>query len=160
MFAKFPAYTQWLNPIHPNVFETFYVFDGKVDTTSKGKSVKFVTNFEDKISGSEIKLERTLDPIIFNRTPSEGNLAFKSNMDTYIGEYTFKSMTFDVAKKNNLLHMTVNGDQTVQLQMSKEHSFSVVDKEGYTVSFTVAANQLASDLILHQPNGTFTAKRK
>lgn len=160
LFAKFPAYTQWLNPVHPNVFDTFYVFDGEVDKQSKAKSIKFVTNFEDKISGSEIKLERTLNPIAFERTPLETNQTVQANMDAYIGEYAFKSMTFDVTKKNNQLHMTVNGDQTVQLEISKEHSFSVVEKEGYSISFTMDKNQMASDLILHQPNGTFTAKRK
>ena len=69
-------------------------------------------------------------------------------------------MTFDVAKKNDQLQMTINGDQTVQLEIDKKNSFSVVNKEGFTISFTVAKNQMASDLVLHQPNGTFTAKRK
>ena len=78
LFANFPAYTQWLNPIHPNVFETFYVLDDQVDPQSKGKSIKFVTNFEDKISGSEIKLESTLDPIAFDRSPLERELAAKN----------------------------------------------------------------------------------
>lgn len=160
LFAKFPAYTQWLNPIHPNVFETFYVLDNQVDPQSKGKSIKFVTNFEDKISGAEIKLERTLEPIAFDRTPLEKSLAIKSNMEAYVGEYTFKSMTFDVAKKNNQLQMTINGDQTVQLKINHNNSFSVVDKEGFTISFNLGENQMASDLILHQPNGTFIAKRK
>lgn len=66
LFAQFPEYTQWLNPIHPNVFETYYVLD-QLDLESQGKSIKFVTDFKDNISGSEIKLERTLNPIIFNR---------------------------------------------------------------------------------------------
>lgn len=77
LFARFPAYTQWLNPVHPNVFETYYVLDGKVDTESKGKSINFTTNFEGEISGLEIKLERTLDPIFFDRRPFEENLTAK-----------------------------------------------------------------------------------
>ena len=160
LFAEFPAYTQWLNPTHPNVFETFFVLDNKVDPQSKGKSIKFMTNFEDKISGSEIKLERALDPIIFNRTPPKTILADKTNMDAYIGEYTFKNMTFNVAKKNNQLQMTINDDQTVKLEINDINSFSVINKEGFSISFKVGKNQMASDLILHQPNGTFTAKRK
>jgi len=160
LFAEFPAYTQWLNPSHPNVFETFYVLDNKVDPQSKGKSIKFMTNFEDKISGSEIKLERALDPIVFNRTPLKTNLAVKANMDAYIGEYTFKNMTFDVAKKDDQLQMTINDDQTVKLEINDKNSFTVVNKEGFSISFKVGKNHIASDLILHQPNGTFTAKRK
>ena len=56
--------------------------------------------------------------------------------------------------------MTVNDDQTVQLQINEEHGFSVVEKEGFHISFTIGENKMASQLILHQPNGTFTAKRK
>jgi hypothetical protein len=81
-------------------------------------------------------------------------------MDAYIGEYTFKNMTFNVAKKNNQLQMTINDDQTVKLEINDINSFSVINKEGFSISFKVGKNQMASDLILHQPNGTFTAKRK
>jgi len=33
-----------------------------------------MTNFEDKISGLKIKLERTLDPVVFNRVPLKTEL--------------------------------------------------------------------------------------
>jgi hypothetical protein len=159
LFAEFPEYTQWLNPIHPNVFESYYVFNNQVDSQSQGRSIKYITDFDNKITGLEIALERTLDPIAFNRTPSHTNLTSEANIDAYIGEYTFKSKLFKVAALNNQLQMTVNGEQTVQLVNTNLHTFSVVDKEGFNVSFTVGKNQMASDLILHQPNGTFTAKR-
>ena len=69
MFAKFPSKTLWLNPVHPNVFETYYVIDDKVQAQYKDTSINFSTTIEGEISGSEIKLERTLDPIRFNRVP-------------------------------------------------------------------------------------------
>ena len=69
LFAKFPSKTLWLNPVHPNVFDTYYFIDNKVEAKYKDTSIIFSTTIDGEISGSEIKLERTLDPIKFSRTP-------------------------------------------------------------------------------------------
>ncbi|MGK0413818.1 MAG: CubicO group peptidase (beta-lactamase class C family) [Polaribacter sp.] len=75
LFAKFPSKKQWLNPVHPNVFDTYYVIDEKVEAQYKDTSINFLINVNGKITGLEMKLERTLDPIKFSRTPFETNLA-------------------------------------------------------------------------------------
>ena len=69
LFAKFPLKTLWLNPTHPNVFETFYVIDNKVDARYKDQGINFITTLKGEISDLEMKLERRLDPIKFIRTP-------------------------------------------------------------------------------------------
>ena len=69
MYAEFPLKTLWLNPVHPNVFETYNVIDNKVKSKYQDKSINFTTNFEGEISGLKIELERRLDSIIFNRVP-------------------------------------------------------------------------------------------
>lgn len=68
LFAKFPSKTLWLNPVHPNVFDTYYVIDDKVQAQYKDTSINFSTSIEGIISGLEMELERTLDPIVFERT--------------------------------------------------------------------------------------------
>ena len=80
LFAKFPSKTLWLNPVHPNVFDTYYVMDDKVEAKYKDTSINFLIDVEGEISGSEIKLERTLDPIRFNRVPLEINLADQAKL--------------------------------------------------------------------------------
>lgn len=67
LFAVFPLKTVWLNPVHPEVFDAYYVFDDKVETKSQDDSIKFITDFEGEITGLEIAIERTLDPIVFSR---------------------------------------------------------------------------------------------
>ena len=69
LFAKFPLKTLWLNPVHPNVFETYYFIDNKVEAKDQDNSINFLTTFEGDISGLKIELERKLDPIIFSRKP-------------------------------------------------------------------------------------------
>jgi CubicO group peptidase (beta-lactamase class C family) len=160
LFAKLPLETLWLNPVNPNLFETYYVIDNQAKTKHQGRSLNFTTNLEGKISGLEMELERTLDPILFNRTPLKTNSTKEENLQAYIGEYAFKNMVFKVATQNNQLQMTINDKQLVQLLNTDVNTFSVVGKEGFTISFTVENNKTASDLTLHQPNGTFTAKRK
>lgn len=69
LFAKFPSKTLWLNSMHPNVFDTYYFIDNKVQAKYKDTSINFLINVKGKITGLEMKLERTLDPIVFNRVP-------------------------------------------------------------------------------------------
>ncbi|WP_034061630.1 serine hydrolase, partial [Lacinutrix jangbogonensis] len=69
LFAKFPLKTLWLNPIHPNVFETFNFIDNKVYAKYQDESINFMTNFEGEITGLKMELERRLDPIEFKRVP-------------------------------------------------------------------------------------------
>lgn len=69
LYAKFPSKKLWLNPTHPNVFETYYVNENKVETNDQDNSIKFFTDFEGQITGLEVALERRLDPIAFNRVP-------------------------------------------------------------------------------------------
>lgn len=80
LFAKFPSKTLWFNPVHPNVFDTYYVMDDKVEAKYKDTSINFLIDVEGEISGSEIKLERTLDPIRFNRVPLETNLVDQAKL--------------------------------------------------------------------------------
>jgi CubicO group peptidase (beta-lactamase class C family) len=69
LIAEFPLKTLWLNPVHPNVFETYYVVENEVETKEQDNSIKFTTDFEGTITGLEVALERRLDPIVFIRTP-------------------------------------------------------------------------------------------
>ena len=69
LYAEFPVKTLWLNPVHPSVFETYYVIDNKVETKYQDNSIHFISDFEGKIIGLEVAMERRLDPIVFNRVP-------------------------------------------------------------------------------------------
>lgn len=69
LFVKLPSKTLWLNPVHPNVFETYNVIDNIVESKYQDRSINFMTNFEGEIFGLKIELERRLDPIVFNRVP-------------------------------------------------------------------------------------------
>ena len=71
LYAEFPLKTLWLNPVHPNVFETYNVIDNKVETKYQDNSITFITDFDGEITDLEIELERRLDPIVFKRQPLE-----------------------------------------------------------------------------------------
>jgi hypothetical protein len=49
------------------------VVENKVETKSQDRIINFITDFEGKITGLEVALERRLDPIVFNRTPLKTN---------------------------------------------------------------------------------------
>ncbi len=67
LFAKFPSKKLWLNTVQEDVFDTYYVLDGKVETKYKDKTIRFMTTVEGDVSGLSIGLERTLKPIVFRK---------------------------------------------------------------------------------------------
>lgn len=67
LFAVYPLKKVWLNPVHPGVFDTYSVVNGKVETEVQDDSIKFNSDFKGKIIGLEIGIERKLDPIVFSR---------------------------------------------------------------------------------------------
>lgn len=67
LYAVFPLKKLWLNPVHPNVFDTYHVVDSKVEIKDQDNSMSFRTDFEGTITGLEIAIERRLDPIVFKR---------------------------------------------------------------------------------------------
>ena len=160
LYAKFPLETLWLNPTHPNVFESYYIENKLVKSQSKGRGIIFRTNLKGDVTALEINFEPTISPIVFKRSPLKITNANTASLEAFVGEYSYKNMLFKVLVEDNQLQMTINGKQLVHLLKTKTNQFSVVEKEGFTVSFELQDNKKATVLILHQPNGNFSAHRK
>jgi CubicO group peptidase (beta-lactamase class C family) len=80
LFAIFPSKTLWLNPVYPNVFETFNFIDDKVEAKYQDKSINFMTNMKGEVTALKIELERTLDPIVFKRAPLKTELTDQAKL--------------------------------------------------------------------------------
>jgi len=57
------------------------------------------------------------------------------------------------------LDRVVPGQPTYTLEPTSENSFQLKDQLGFRVEFTMA-DGTPTQMVLHQPNGTFTAERK
>lgn len=121
--------------------------------------VQFETDLDGTVEQVAIPLESAVDPIVFTRTASE-ELTAADYLQQFVGEYSFRGQTLTVRLRgDNALTLTVPGQPTYELRPTRENNFAIKDLSGFNVEFATEGGQVAR-MILHQPNGTFTAERK
>jgi hypothetical protein len=57
------------------------------------------------------------------------------------------------------LTLTFGSQPASRLRPYRERSFAIDELEGFVVEFRLGADGDADELVLHQPNGTFVARR-
>ena len=162
LFAVFPLTKLWLKHYHYDIFEPFEVKDTGIDTTgfiNGNFRFNFSTNNTGEISGLDVKLEPTIDPIIFDRQPIKAEVP-KETLETYTGEYELAGTTAKVYLKNDsTLYLFVPGQPEYELYPTGLKKFSIKILDGYSVEFVEEAGKITAILFI-QPNGTFKATRK
>ena len=134
------------------------VKDNKVDTTSGGfLNFNFRTSDLGDIEAASLKLEPTLDPLTFKRTPAEAN-ASTETLESYVGTYALGGTDLKVFMKEDKLTLFVPGQPEYTLTPTGENEFMVKGLTGYKVRFEEKDN--TSQMLLIQPNGTFPATKK
>ncbi len=80
----------------------------------------------------------------------------------YVGAYQMEEITIKVYAKENgtKLYLFVAGQPEYELTPTAKHKFSFVASAAYKVAFKKAENGIFKELIVTQPEGTFTAVRK
>lgn len=118
--------------------------------------VTFYTNEKGEIYKVSSKLEPSSKDIEFVKVTDTKNI----DLGIYTGAYEMDQMTATVTLKgDNILNLTVPGQPTYELVPSKENEFDIKGLSGFSVSFNLNGNK-TGEIVFHQPNGTFTAKRK
>ena len=162
MQPDFPLTELWLKHYHYDIFEPFEVKDTGIDTTgfiNGNFRFNFSTNNTGEISGLDIKLEPTIDPIKFDRQPIKADVP-KEILETYTGEYELAGTTAKVyLKKDSTLYLFVPGQPEYELYHTGPKKFSIKILDGYSVEFVEEAGKNTAILFI-QPNGTFKAIKK
>ncbi|WP_047547808.1 serine hydrolase [Psychroserpens sp. Hel_I_66] len=151
----------YLHHFHYDVFELIDMTENKVDTTQYGKSIKmvFTTGESGDISEAKIKIEPTVDDIVFDRAPNTIDVDTKT-LETYTGDYDIAGTDFKIFIKNEALHLFIKGQPEYELIATDKHKFSFKTLEGFKIEFIEDENGKITELKAIQPNGTFVAKRK
>ena len=158
LWAQFVRERVYLNHLHYDIFEALTVKDNKVDTTSGGfLNFNFRTSDLGDIEAASLKLEPTLDPLTFKRTPAEAN-ASTETLESYVGTYALGGTDLKVFMKEDKLTLFVPGQPEYTLTPTGENEFMVKGLTGYKVRFEEKDN--TSQMLLIQPNGTFPATKK
>ncbi len=153
LWAQFTREKAYLKHTHYDIFEPYLVKGSKVDSDGSGFNFNFQTDDLGDIAGVNLKLEPTLEPLYFKRSPNEVIIS-KETLNTYAGSYFLSGAELKVSIKDDTLMLLVPGQPEYALIPIKENEFVVKGLSGYKAEFKEAK------LILHQPNGTFTAVKK
>lgn len=162
LFANFKFKKLYLRHAHYDIFEPFEVNNKMIDTTENDGNIRFnfVTNDMGDIASLKVKLDELLGPIEFKRKPNTIKVS-KEVLAQYVGEYELTGMTVKVYTKDDAkLFLFVAGQPEYELLATGTHQFSFKTLEGFKVKFVEEADKTIKSVILIQPNGKFTAKRK
>jgi len=121
--------------------------------------VHFQMDMDGSIDEAALPLESSVDPIAFART-ADPSLTTADYLQTFTGDYTFQGQTLTVRLQGqNTLTLSVPGQPTYTLEPTSENTFSLKDQTGFRIVFEVREGT-PTEMVLHQPNGTFRAERK
>jgi hypothetical protein len=96
---------------------------------------------------------------VFTRTADEA-LTSAEYLKQFTGQYALQGQTLTVRLRGeDTLTLTVPGQPTYTLEPTAENTFTLKDQSGFRVEFKTT-NDTPTQMVLHQPNGTFTAERK
>lgn len=158
LWAQFPRERMYLSHLHYDIFDAFAVVDNKVDTTSGGGlNFNFRTNDLGDIESASMKIEPTLDPISFARSPAEATVSTET-LESYAGTYSLSGTDLKVFMKDGKLTLFVPGQPEYTLTPTGKDEFVVKGLTGYKVRFEEKEGK--STMLLIQPNGTFTTTKK
>ncbi|WP_425639434.1 serine hydrolase [Algoriphagus yeomjeoni] len=158
LWAQFVRERVYLDHMHYDIFDALTVKDGKVDTTSGGGlNFNFRSNDLGEIEAASLKLEPTLDPLTFKRTPAETKVSAET-LESYAGTYALGGTELKVFMKDEKLTLFVPGQPEYTLTPTEENEFIVKGLDGYKVRFEEKEGK--SQMLLIQPNGTFPATKK
>ena len=160
LYANFKLMKLWLKHYHYDIFQPFEVEDGKIDTSEESPlRFSFITNDTGDISGLRAKIEPTLDPILFKRTPSTIEVDGEQ-LKSYVGEYNIAGTTIKVYTKNeDVLFLFVTGQPEYELIATGKHKFAFKIVDGFKVEFLENDNGEISELLMIQPQGNFKASK-
>ena len=119
--------------------------------------LNFISSDDGDIDKIAIRLQQGVEKIIFEKTVNINIL----DMNLYIGEFELlgQAVTFSL-DDNDVLKLNVPPQPIYEMVAKGEHTFSIKGVDGFTIVFEIKNSKPAQSVTFHQPNGTFTAKRK
>lgn len=160
LYVKLPLKKFWLKHYHYDVFRPLEVKTTGIDTTEQIQlKFNFTSNDAGDISGLNVKMEPTLDPLFFKRTPQIVELD-KESLEAYSGEYDLGGTPVKVyIKGENKLFAFIPGQPEYELISVGDDKFNIKVLDGFSVQFVREKDKIKA-LKFIQPNGIFSATKK
>src|SRR5215467_12394625 len=123
-------------------------------------TISFSSDREGNIASPAVPFEPLVNDIVFTRLAGGDcmNPAFRQHCT---GTFISQGVTTVVVgqDKDGQLTLTVGSQPTYKLRPYQSRTFVIDELEGFRVEFHLAPDGGVDELIFHQPNGTFVARR-
>jgi CubicO group peptidase (beta-lactamase class C family) len=138
---------------HYDVFEmTYELFDIRLKAL-------FSTNVKGDIDSLAVPLEPTVPDIVFKRRPP-AHLLNRAALERFTGDYELMGMPLRVTLKGDTaLLISLQGQPDHELRPYKDMQFELTGLSGFSITFKADDSGAVTELLVTQPNGTFTARR-
>ncbi len=148
--------TASLGHFHYDIFESDDDPTGRFDK----RKVTFLYNKRGDVDRVTVPFEPAVSDIVFTRA-ADPQMRQRSFLESLAGTYGLGLTPVAVAFKNDsTLTLTVPGQPTYELVPARGTTFDLKGLNGYSVEFKKDESGAFTELVFHQPNGTFVAKRK
>jgi CubicO group peptidase (beta-lactamase class C family) len=128
------------------------------DTTFEDAKVQFRLDLDGQVAELLAQFEPAVAPIVFTRK-AEARLFEQTYLESFTGTYELSGQRGTVALSGDRLRLTLPGQPVHTLEPKRENEFVLAGFEGFTAEFLVDADGVVTGMRLHQPNGTFEARK-
>jgi CubicO group peptidase (beta-lactamase class C family) len=154
------AYRGMSEPLAHRHYDTFELPEAPDRLVPDRLAISFSTDREGNIASLAAPFEPLVKDIVFTRSAAGDctNPAFRQHC---IGTFISQGITTVVVAQDNdgQLTLTAGSEPTCKLRPYQSRTFIIVEREGVRVEFHLGPHGEANELIFHQPNGTFVARR-
>jgi len=154
------AYRGMSEPLAHRHYDTFELPEAPDRLLPDRLTVSFSTDREGSIASLAAPFEPLVKDIVFTRIAAGDctNPAFRQHCT---GTFISQGITTVIVGQDNdgQLTLTAGSEPTCKLRPYQGRTFVIDEREGVRVEFHLGPHGEADELIFHQPNGTFVARR-
>jgi CubicO group peptidase (beta-lactamase class C family) len=153
------AYRGMFEPLAHRHYDTFELPEAPGRLLPDRLAISFSTDREGNIASLAAPFEPLVKDIVFTRSPA-GDCTDPAFRQHCTGTFSHGGTTVVVGQDNDgQLTLTFGSQPTCKLRPYQNRTFVIDELEGFRVEFHPGPDGEAGELILHQPNGTFVARR-
>src|SRR5215472_2028386 len=153
------AYRDMSEPLAHRHYDTFELPEAPGRLLPDRLAISFATDREGNITSLAAPFEPLVKDIVFTRIPA-GDCTNAAFCQGCTGTYNHGGTTVVVGQDHDgQLTLTVGSQPTYKLRPYQSRTFVIDELEGFRVEFHLAPDGGVDELIFHQPNGTFVARR-
>jgi CubicO group peptidase (beta-lactamase class C family) len=150
-------YNAWIGRLRHYHYDVFETEEDPLNPLG-GAKVVFRLDKRGTVDRVEVPLESNVDDIVFTRAADE-QLQDPSYLAQFVGVYDLAGQEATIELRGDVLTLIVSGQPPYSLAPTREMHFDLEDLSGFSIEFRKTGDTV-SELVAHQPNGTFVAERK